>query len=117
MTDFTAVEMEIRDAASSLSPDIDLHFKKMFGGLGAWTRGRMFLAVTGFGVGLKLPDSEIEVLLKQGGRILEYEVGMPMKSYVVPPDDILKDPAQYRKLVERSITYCMDLPLKRKRKK
>jgi len=118
MADFNKIEMEIREAAANLPPDIDLEFLKMFGGLGIYARGRIFAIVTGDGLGLKLPDDAISEAVSGGGRFLAYEPGgSPTKQYVALPESARQNKTDFGKWVERSIAHVMTLPPPKRRKK
>jgi TfoX/Sxy family transcriptional regulator of competence genes len=111
-------ENAIRDGADNLPPDIELAFRKMFGGMGAYARGRMFATTSGMGWALKLSPEHIEELLKvDGARYLEHTPGIIERQYVVPPPQIVTNRVEWQKWVERSIAYAQTLPLPKKRKR
>jgi TfoX/Sxy family transcriptional regulator of competence genes len=111
-------ENDIRDGADNLPPDIELGFRKMFGGMGAYTRGRIFAVTSDRGWALKLAPEDIEELLKvEGARYLEHTPGIVERKYVVPPPKLVNDLKQWQKWVERSIAYAQTLPLPKKRSK
>jgi TfoX/Sxy family transcriptional regulator of competence genes len=110
-------QSQILAGASSLPPDVDIEFRKMFGGMGAYARGRYFASTCTEGFALKFSPDECETRLKVKGALpLQHEPGVTSKGYVVVPQGVLADPAKLREWVEASIAYVQTLPLpKRKR--
>lgn len=111
MIDLFAVEMEIREAASQLPPDMGIDLRPFFGGLGGWARGHFFIFVSKKdGAFLKLaPGDQAELLATAGlddGK--HHELG---KLYLLVPPAVMADPALLREWVERSVLYAVTLPL------
>jgi TfoX/Sxy family transcriptional regulator of competence genes len=108
----------IRDGVSNLPPDIELEFRKMFGGMGAYARGRFFAATFDGGFSLKFGPEERERRLKMIGK----DTPMPApdessKSYVPVPTAVREDPEQLREWVEASIAYVQTLPVPKRKTK
>ena len=74
-------------------PELELLFRPMFGGIGVYSRGRMFCSLSDVGLALKLAGAEHTDLLKvRGTRPLQYDASMPpSKSYIVVPATMLKN--------------------------
>src|SRR2546429_5979578 len=69
----------------SLVPDDPrVEVKPMFGNLGAFVNGNMFMGLFGADVGVKPPDSDCEKLLKAGGMPFG-PAERPMGGYVALP--------------------------------
>ncbi|MET0765321.1 MAG: TfoX/Sxy family protein [Blastococcus sp.] len=66
-------------------PDVEV--KPMFGNLGAFVSGNMFMGLFGSDVGLKLPPAAHEELLAQPGAGPFGPAGRPMGGYVTIPGD------------------------------
>ena len=108
----------ILDGASELPPDTEIEFRKMFGGMGAYARGRYFSSTCTEGFALKYSDEECERRLKIPGAIpLQHEPGVTSRGYVVVPAAVVADKAQLREWVEASIAYVMTLPAPKKKKR
>lgn len=78
---------------ATASPERELLFRPMFGGIGVYSRGRMFCSLSDMGLALKLLGDEHAALLKvRGAKPLRYDTSMPpSKSYVVVPANMLKN--------------------------
>ena len=85
------------------SPELELMFRPMFGGIGVYARGRMFCSLSDVGLALKLAGADRDELLKlRGAKALQYEPSMPpSKTYVVVPSTMLKDRALLRNWLAR----------------
>lgn len=75
------------------APDLDLQFRKMFGGIMAYAGGTVFASLSNVGLALKFAGTTRETMLAQPGVVpLRYEPGdPPSKSYLVLPPEILAD--------------------------
>jgi TfoX/Sxy family transcriptional regulator of competence genes len=108
----------IEQTAAALPPDNDLEFRHMFGGMGAYARGRIFAILGGSRpiVALKLPEDAREELLSEPGAVLFQPApdSSVMKQYVEVPEHLCT-PEGLRPWMARSIEYVKTLPLKKKR--
>jgi TfoX/Sxy family transcriptional regulator of competence genes len=85
----------------------------MFGHPAAFVNGNLCMGTFGNDVFVRLDDSGVRALSKiQGVRSFEPMPGRPMKQYLVLPPSLLKDAAQSRRWVRRSIEYVLTLPPK-----
>ena len=111
----TALQKRVEAAAPA---DIDLRFKAMFGGIGAYADGRMFLSLSDVGLALKLGEADRAVLLqRKGAKPLQYEPSMPpSKTYVVVPDAMLADRETLRIWISKSAAFVKSQPPKPARK-
>ena len=101
-----------RERFRSLAPDdAAVEVKPMFGNLGAFVNGNMFMGLFGSDVGLKLPESERAELLATPGAGPFGPVGRPMGGYVTLPADWTPDDA--RPWVESSLAHVAALPPKK----
>lgn len=108
----------ILDGASELPPDMDIEFRKMFGGMGAYARGRYFASTCSEGFALKFsPEQCAERLKVKGALPLQHEPGVTTQGYVVVPPGVLADRPSLRDWVETSIAYVQTLPPPRRKKK
>jgi TfoX/Sxy family transcriptional regulator of competence genes len=110
---------KLQKIAETAAPlDIELRFKPMFGGIGAYAHGRMFLSLSDVGLALKLGESERQELLRvKGAKPLQYEPDSPpSKSYVVLPDTMLSDAKTLQAWLARSAAFVRTQEPKRKKK-
>jgi TfoX/Sxy family transcriptional regulator of competence genes len=106
------------DAARSLfdrlvpKEDQRIQVKPMFGNLGAFVNGNMFMGVFGDDVGIKLSDPDLQSLRDRGGEAFG-PAERPMGGYVTLPPSLRADEASA--WVGRSIDYVGGLPVKVKK--
>ena len=95
-------------------PEIELRFKPMFGGIGVYADGRMFMTLSDVGLALKIGGAEHETLLKlRGAKPLQYAPDAPpSKSYVVVPESMLADRNLLRRWIETSAAFVKAAPPK-----
>src|SRR5690349_10289203 len=99
---------ELQKQVEAAAPhEIELRFRPMFGGIGAYADGRMFMTLSNVGVALKLGGGGRERLLRlPGAKPLQYAPNAPpSKSYVVVPDSMLADRKLLRSWIETSAAY------------
>jgi TfoX/Sxy family transcriptional regulator of competence genes len=99
-----------RTLFESLVPDdAGVEVKPMFGNLGAFVNGNMFMGIFGPQVGLKLTDADQQALLAAGGGPFG-PGGRPMGGYVSLPTTFTAEVA--KPWVQKSIDYVGSLPPK-----
>jgi TfoX/Sxy family transcriptional regulator of competence genes len=97
----------------SLVPrDPRVEVKPMFGNLGAFVNGNMFMGLFGADVGVKLDDTAHGALSKAGGGSFG-PAERPMGGYVSLPATFTE--AQATKWIARSLDYVAALPPKAKK--
>jgi TfoX/Sxy family transcriptional regulator of competence genes len=114
------IPAELQKHVEAAAPiDIALRFEPMFGGIGVYADGRMFLSLSDVGLALKLGEAERARLLKMpGAKPLQYEPNSPpSKSYVVVPDKMLTDRKTLRQWLAASAAFAKSTPAKPMRKK
>jgi len=89
----------------------DVQVKPMFGNLGAFVHGNMFMGLFGVDIGIKLPDADRQELLEVRGSGPFGPQERPMSGYVTLPADWPADQAQ--SWIDRSLAYVAALPAKR----
>ncbi len=109
------LQKHMEDAAPA---EIELRFRPMFGGIGGYADGRMFVSLSDIGLALKLGEPERGALLKlKGAKPLQYEPHMPpSKSYVVVPADMHEDRKTLKQWISRSAAFVKSQPPKPARK-
>ena len=88
-----------------------LELKNVFGAVGGYVNGHIFISCGKFGVALKLPRKIIEELFKERRvkRLKYFSKGHIKKEYAVLPERITKDIRQFRKLVGESVRYVLKI--------
>ena len=103
---------EDRERFRSLVPDgPDVEVKPMFGNLGAFVNGNMFMGLFGSAVGLKLAEDERAELLAKPGAGPFGPAGRPMGGYVTVPADWTAD--DVRPWAESALAHAAALPPKK----
>ena len=105
-------------AFTRLVPDEPaITLKPMFGQLSAFVNGNMFCGLFGDELVVRLPEAEIVVVKKQGGRDFEPVAGHKMGGYVMVPDDWRAKPASAVALIKRSLAVTRAMPAKAQKSK
>lgn len=100
----------------SLVPDEPgVEVKPMFGNLGAFVNGNMFMGLFGADVGVKLEKADAADLLAAGGGPFG-PAERPMGGYVTLPASVAADPVAAEPWVARSLAVVAALPPKKKKK-
>jgi TfoX/Sxy family transcriptional regulator of competence genes len=100
-----------RDRFASLVPDGPaVEIKPMFGNLGAFVNGNMFMGLFGADIGLKLPDEERTRLLAEPGAGPFGPPERPMAGYVTVPADW--SPGKAKSWTRKALTTAEALPPK-----
>ncbi|MBI1375945.1 MAG: hypothetical protein GC157_00455 [Frankiales bacterium] len=101
----------------SLVPDRpDVVVKPMFGNLGAYVNGNMFMGLFGPSIGVKLPEPDREALLSVEGAGPFGPPERPMGGYVSLPAQWRKPTNQTAAWVNRSLEFAAALPQKAPKK-
>lgn len=91
--------------------------RPMFGHVGAFVNGTMFMGVFGDRVLVRLGEADRKKLLAEDGAGPFVPIaGRPMGQYVLLPGDWQDDPGRAKPWVERSLAYAGGLPPKAKAK-
>jgi len=101
----------------SLVPDgPTVEVKPMFGNLGAFVNGNMFMGLFGSDVGVKLADAEQKRLLAKDGAGPFGPEERPMGGYVTLPPT-LRTPAKAKPWITKSLEHVAALPPKKAKAK
>ncbi len=86
------------------APDIELSFRRMFGGIMGYAAEVVFASLSDVGLALKFSGSEhARAMALPGAKPLQYEPGAPVsKSYVVLPPDVVEDANQLHEWIVTS---------------
>jgi TfoX/Sxy family transcriptional regulator of competence genes len=109
---------ETKEFLASIVPDHPaVTLRPMFGQLSAFVNGNMFMGIFGEDVLVRLPEDELEKVLRAGGRVFEPMQGRPMREYVVLPGAWRDEPDRVREWAARSLDHAEELPPKEPKKK
>ena len=86
-----------------------LEFKNVFGAIGGYVHGRIFMSCGKFGVALRLPLEILDELFQEKDvkHLKYFPKGHIKKEYAVLPKRILDDQHRLRKLVDESIKHAL----------
>lgn len=86
------------------SPDLDLSFRPMFGGIMAYSSGKPFASLSNVGLALKAAGGTRDALLAlPGAEPLRYELDQPpSRTYVVIPPAVVEDDERLRYWAHRA---------------
>ena len=100
-----------RERFTRLVPDAPgVEIKPMFGNLGGFVNGNMFMALFGADIGVKLPDDARHDLLVEPGAGPFGAEDRPMGGYVTLPADWT--PRMAAKWIDQALTHAAALPPK-----
>jgi len=100
----------VMDRIGEELPGSEFEYRRMFGAIGVYSRGRFFAVIGSEGLALKLaPDDRDELLALPGAHVWSIS-----KQYVVVPPALDSVPALLP-WVERSAHYAQTLPLPERR--
>ena len=99
----------INQASSNLSTSYRFEFKNVFGAVGGYVNGRIFITCGKFGVALKLPPDILDRMFQENeAKPLKYFAnGHIKKEYALLSNRILENKKQLKTLVDKSIKYVL----------
>jgi TfoX/Sxy family transcriptional regulator of competence genes len=104
-----------RDRFAALVPDRPgVEVKPMFGNLGAFVNGNMFMGLFGADIGVKLPDEDRARLLSEPGTGPFGPAERPMAGYVTLPAGW--SPRKAKAWAEQALAHAAELPPKHPKK-
>ena len=106
---FEKITKLLEQASPKLATTHRLEFKNVFGAVGGYVNGRIFISCGKFGVALRLPPKTLEGLFnKKVAKHLKYfPKGHIKKEYAVLPERITKDTRQFRQFINESVHYVL----------
>ena len=95
----------LKQARPRLASTHRLTLKNVFGAVGGYANGRIFISSGKFGVALKLPPDTIKNLFQEKDvkRLKYFRKGHIKKEYAVLPERILNNKSQFKKLLDKSL--------------
>ena len=102
---FNRLTALLKQVRPKLASTHQLVFKNVFGAVGGYVNGRIFISCGTFGIALKLPPEMLEALFREKGikRLKYFRNGHVKKEYAVLPKRMLNNKRQFRKLLDKSI--------------
>jgi TfoX/Sxy family transcriptional regulator of competence genes len=97
--------------------DSRVEVKPMFGNLGAFVNGNMFMGLFGADIGVKLDEDDQGRLLRQPGAGPFGPDVRPMAGYVTMPAAWRRSPKQAGPWIEKALAYVASLPPKQPKPK
>lgn len=102
-----------KDVFRSLVPDDPrVEVKSMFGNLGAFVNGNIFMGLFGADIGVKLPEADREALLAEPGAAPFGPEERPMGGYVTLPAAWHGTPAEAGPWIAKALDHVGSLPPK-----
>ena len=101
LNSLTALLKQVRPKLASTHR---LAFKNVFGAVGGYVNGRIFISCGTFGIALKLPPKTLETLFREEGvkHLKYFRNGHVKKEYAVLPKRILNNERRFKKLLDKS---------------
>jgi len=98
----------LKSAPKKFSTADKMGFKNLFGAVGGYVNGKIFISCGSFGVALRLPPEALGELFKEKGvkHLKYFPKGHVKKEYAVLPKRILDDAGQLGKLLNKSMEYA-----------
>ena len=105
------IAMLFKQARPKLSNTHELEFKNVFGAVGGYVNGKIFISCGKFGVALRLPPDTLDTLFqeKEAKHLKYFPNGHIKKEYAVLSKQVLENKYQLKKLVDKSIKYLLSL--------
>ena len=101
----------LEQANPKLATIYRLEFRNVFGAIGCYVNGRIFVSCGKFGVAIRLPSQTLESLFneKMVKHLKYFPKGHIKKEYAVLPELIIEDNHRFTKLLDKSIEYALSL--------
>ena len=107
------LDAESRAFFESVVPEHpQVRLRPMFGQLSAFVNGNMFMGVFGPDLFVRLPETDRDAVMAEGGGPFEPMPGRPMREYVILPLEWRARPDRLRQWVARSLEHAEAMPPK-----
>ena len=106
---FEKITKLLEKSVPKLATKHRLEFKNVFGAVGGYVNGRIFISCGKFGVALRLPSKTLKDLFsKKVAKHLKYfPKGHIKKEYAVLASRITKDDRKFSQLINESVQYVL----------
>ena len=101
----------LEQASPKLATTYRLEFKNVFGAVGGYINGHIFISCGKFGVALRLPSQTLESLFNEKvvKHLKYFPKGHIKKEYAVFPKKMIEDNRQFHKFIAKSVHYVLSL--------
>ena len=101
----------LKQARPKLSITHRLEYKNVFGAVGGYVNGKIFISCGKFGVALRLPPNTLDTLFqeKEAKHLKYFPNGHVKKEYAVLSRQIVENRKRLNKLVDASIKYTLSI--------
>jgi len=101
----------LKQARPKLSTTHQLEFKNVFGAVGGYVNGKIFVSYGKFGAAFRLPPDTLDTLFqeKEAKHLKYFPNGHIKKEYAVLSKRILENKHQLKRLIDKSIKYVLSL--------
>src|SRR3989338_6187797 len=98
----------LKQSYPKLSITHRLEFKNVFGAVGGYVNGKIFISCGKFGLALRLPPRVLDALFKEKGvkHLKYFPKGHIKKEYAVLPRKIMENRQQFKGLIDISVKYA-----------
>ncbi len=103
------IRILLKQARPKLSTTHKLEFKNVFGAVGGYVNGKIFISRGKFGVALRLPPDTLNSLFreKKAKHLKYFPKGHIKKEYAVLSKQILENKAELKKIVDKSVKFAI----------
>ena len=101
----------LKQVCPRLAVKYQLEFKNVFGAIGGYLNGHIFISCGQFGIALRLPQKTLDVLFqeKKVKHLKYFPKGHIKKEYAILSKSMLEDKIQLKKLFDESIKHVLSL--------
>lgn len=106
---FNEITTLLKQVRPKLTAQHRLEFKNVFGAVGGYINGKIFISCGKFGVALRLPPDTLAALFQaeKAKHLRYFPNGHIKKEYAVLSKQLLKNKHQLKKLVDESIKFVL----------
>ncbi len=99
----------LKQVCPRLSNAHRLEFKNVFGAVGGYVNGKIFISCGKFGIALRLPTDALDDLFqkKETKHLKYFPKGHVKKEYAVLSKQVLENKRQLKKLMDESIKFVL----------
>ena len=99
----------LKQATPKLYTTHRIEFKNVFGAVGGYVNGRIFISCGKFGIATRLPSEILENLFQEKDvkHLKYFPKGHIKKEHAVLPERTTKNTLQFRQLINESIQYVL----------
>ena len=106
---FEKITKLLEQTSPKLATRYRLEFKNVFGAIGGYVNGHIFISYGKFGVALRFPPETLHILFQENDvkQLKYFPSGHIKKEYAVLPKRIIEDSNRFRNLIDESIQYAL----------